>query len=76
MRRSVLWGAGILFLALACVRLALPLDAATASSRKIIYSFAGGAHGAYPESDLIVGRCPKFLRNNQRRRHRWCRHGV
>jgi uncharacterized repeat protein (TIGR03803 family) len=54
MRRSILWGAGVLFLALACVRLALPPNAAAASSGKIIYSFAGGADGAYPESDLIL----------------------
>jgi uncharacterized repeat protein (TIGR03803 family) len=53
MRRSVMWRAGALFLALACVRLAFPPDVA-ASSGKIIYSFAGGADGAYPYSDLIV----------------------
>jgi hypothetical protein len=35
-------------------RLALPPDAAAASSGKIIYSFAGGADGAYPESELIM----------------------
>ena len=54
MRRSVLWGAGMLFLVLACVRLASPPNVAAASSGKIIYSFAGGADGAYPESDLIM----------------------
>jgi hypothetical protein len=54
MRRSVLWGAGMLFLVLACVRLASPPNVAAASSGKIIYSFTGGADGAYPESDLIV----------------------
>jgi uncharacterized repeat protein (TIGR03803 family) len=54
MWRSVLWGAGMLFLALACVRLALPPNVAAASSAKIIYSFAGGTDGAYPYSDLIV----------------------
>jgi uncharacterized repeat protein (TIGR03803 family) len=53
MWRSILRGAGMLFL-LACVRLALPPDVAAASSGKIIYSFAGGADGAYPESDLIM----------------------
>jgi|SRR5579863_5272291 len=53
MRRSILWGAGILLLAVACVRLALPPDVAAASSAKIIYSFAG-ADGASPESDLIM----------------------
>lgn len=36
------------------MRLALPPDAAAASSGKIIYSFASGADGAYPESDLIM----------------------
>ncbi len=62
MRPSVLWGAGILFLALACVRLALPPDAAAASSGKIIYSFAGGADGAYPdpEPDLIMDAAGNF----------------
>ena len=54
MRRSILWGVTILFLALACVRLASPPNAAAASSSKIIYSFAGGADGANPESDLIM----------------------
>jgi uncharacterized repeat protein (TIGR03803 family) len=54
MRRSVLWVAGVIFLALACVRLALPPDVEAASSSKIIYSFAGGADGANPESDLIM----------------------
>jgi len=54
MRRSVLWGAGMLFLVLACVRLALPPNVAATSSAKIIYSFAGGADGAFPESDLIM----------------------
>jgi uncharacterized repeat protein (TIGR03803 family) len=54
MRRTVLWRAGMLYLALVCVRLALPADAAAASSAKIIYSFAGATDGAYPESDLIM----------------------
>jgi uncharacterized repeat protein (TIGR03803 family) len=54
MRRSILRGAGMLFLALACVWLALPPNVAAASSAKIIYSFAGGADGADPESDLLM----------------------
>jgi len=54
MRRSVLWGAGMLFLAVVWVRLALPPDVAAASSGKIIYSFGGGADGAYPYSDLVL----------------------
>ncbi|MGB6679239.1 MAG: choice-of-anchor tandem repeat GloVer-containing protein [Terriglobales bacterium] len=54
MRRSVLWRAGMLCLALACVWLALPPSALAASSSKIIYSFTGGTDGAYPESDLIL----------------------
>ena len=54
MRRTVLLTMGILLLAIAA-RLALPSHAAAAaSSGKIIYSFAGGADGAYPESDLIL----------------------
>jgi uncharacterized repeat protein (TIGR03803 family) len=54
MRRTVLWPAGMLYLALVCVCLALPPDVAAASTVKIIYSFAGGADGAYPYSDLIM----------------------
>jgi hypothetical protein len=76
MRRSVLWGAGILFLALACVRLALPPDAAAASSGKIIYSFASGADGAYPESDLIMDAAGNLYGTTNEGRHSWCRHGV
>jgi len=53
MRRTVLLTLGMLPLALG-MRLAFPPDAAEASSSKIIYSFVGGADGAYPESDLIV----------------------
>jgi uncharacterized repeat protein (TIGR03803 family) len=53
MRRSVLLTLGILLLATG-VWLALPADVAAASSGKIIYSFAGGADGAYPESDLVM----------------------
>jgi uncharacterized repeat protein (TIGR03803 family) len=52
MRRTVLLTLGIL-LAIGA-RLALPSHAAAASSGKIIYSFAGGADGAYPYSDLIL----------------------
>jgi uncharacterized repeat protein (TIGR03803 family) len=54
MRRSVLWGATILFLAVVWVRLALPPNVVAASSAKIIYSFAGGTDGANPESDLLM----------------------
>jgi uncharacterized repeat protein (TIGR03803 family) len=53
MRRTVLLTLGILLLATSA-RLALSADVAAASSGKIIYSFAGGADGAYPESDLIL----------------------
>ena len=53
MRRSTVCRAGVLFLTLTCVQLAM-LQNAAASSGKIIYSFAGGADGAYPESDLIL----------------------
>ena len=53
MRRIVLLTLGILLLAIG-VRMASPSHAAAASSGKIIYSFAGGADGAYPESDLIL----------------------
>jgi uncharacterized repeat protein (TIGR03803 family) len=53
MRRILLRGAGLLFLALTCLHLALPSNLA-ASSAKIIYSFAGGADGAFPYSDLIA----------------------
>jgi uncharacterized repeat protein (TIGR03803 family) len=46
------------------VRLALPPDVAAASSGKIIfiYSFAGGADGAYPESDLILDAAGNLYR--------------
>ena len=53
MRRIVLLTLGILLLAIG-VRMASPSHAAAASSGKIIYSFAGGGDGAYPESDLIL----------------------
>ena len=53
MRRSVLLTLVILLLAM-CVRLVSPPRVAAASSGKIIYSFSGGADGAYPESDVIV----------------------
>lgn len=52
MRRSIVCRAGVLFLIMTCVQFAM-LQTAAASSGKIIYSFAGGADGAYPESDLI-----------------------
>lgn len=54
MRRILLRGAGLLCLALTCLHLALPSNLAAASSAKIIYTFAGGADGAAPESDLIA----------------------
>ena len=54
MRRSVLWGVGALFLAVVWVRLASPPTVAAAGSGKIIYSFAGGADGANPYSDLLL----------------------
>jgi len=52
MRRTVLLTLGILVLTTG-VWLTSP-PTVVASSGKIIYSFAGGADGAYPESDLIL----------------------
>jgi hypothetical protein len=74
MRQSILWGAGVLFLALACVPLALPLE--VASSAKIIYSFAGGADGAYPESDLIMDAAGSLYGTTNQGGRGWGRHGL
>jgi uncharacterized repeat protein (TIGR03803 family) len=53
MPRTVLLTLGIQLL-LTGVWMALPPEVAVASSGKIIYSFAGGADGALPYSDLII----------------------
>jgi hypothetical protein len=53
MRRRLLCRASIIFLALTCAQFALS-NVSAASSGKIIYTFAGGADGSDPESDLVL----------------------
>ena len=81
MPRKTFWIAASCILAVIGLRPVFSSGAPPASRYKIIYSFTGGADGAYPVSDLTLDSAGNLYGTTSRRRGRncvqgWMRDGI